>query len=99
MGFIERIEVLIKQQKAIEKKIDSLQNGLEHDEWTFCLHTYYEEPRVSVWKRGNDTDTSAVFIIKGDYVEMRSAGMYWANCQEPEKILNEWLAQDFLGEE
>lgn len=95
MNFIERIEEIRKKEQEARDGIERLEGGLEHDEWIFSVHAHYEEPRVSVWKMGDDSDICASFIIKGDCVELRSAGMYWDDWHEAESVLNEWLSQDF----
>ena len=95
MNFVERIMDLQKQQIISYKEIETLQNSLNRDGWVFCLQVHYAEPRVEVWKEYHNSDYTAIFIIKGDYVEMCSAGGYEDSWQEIEGILNECLSQGF----
>ena len=95
MNFVERVMDLKKQQIMFYKEIETLQNMLNRDGWVFCLQVHCAEPRVDVWKEYHNSDYEAIFIIKGDYVEMCSAGAYEDSWQEIEGILNECLSQDF----
>ncbi len=93
MNFMERFTALKKQQQEIQDGLQSLtelQDTIDRDGWVFCLHTHYDEPRVSVWRSG-DTWDNAQFIIKGDYVELYDAGMYQEESHEIKSILDEWL--------
>jgi hypothetical protein len=93
MNFMERFTDLKKQEQKIQNELQSLtelQDTIDRDGWVFCLHTHYDEPRVSVWRSG-DTWDNAQFIIKGDYVELYDAGMYQKEWHEIKNILDEWL--------
>lgn len=98
MNFIERVMDLQKQQVAFDKGIESLQNSLNRDGWVFCLQVHYAEPRVEAWKECHNSDYAAIFIIKGGYVEVVSAGGYEDSWQEIEGILNTQLVQKFNGQ-
>lgn len=49
MRFIEHIEGFIKQSKS---RLTDYRVVLSMRIGQFCLHTYYNEPRVSVWQEG-----------------------------------------------
>lgn len=96
MSFVERIMDLQHRRMVIESELDDLHHDLiNFDEWSVCFHVHYAEPRVSVWKQGDDTGSSACFIIKEGCAEIHTIGMYQNNWQEAEAFLNELLTQDF----
>jgi hypothetical protein len=99
MNFIEHFTDLKKREQEIRNELESLrelQDTIEHDDWVFCLHTHYDEPRVSFWRSGDDynSDDSAEVMIKDGCVELYDAGVYWEYWQRHEIgiILDQWLS-------
>ncbi len=96
MNFMERFTDLKKRERAFEKEIWDLGLTIYRDDWRFGLHVHYDEPRVSVWKSGNDYNLgdSAEVMIKDGCAQLYDAGMYWEDWQrhEIESILDEWLS-------
>jgi len=96
MRFVKHIEILIRQQKEIEKEVYDLNHKLKDAGWEFCTHLHYNKPKISARKTGG-VGKSTLFVIKQTGVEMLKTGKYIDSWHEAETILNGLLPQKFNG--
>lgn len=94
MKLVKHMEILIRQQKEIEKGEDDLNHRIKDAGWDFCIHIHYKEPRISAWKQ-DGVGKSALFVIKQTGLEILETGEYIDSWHEAEKILNGLLPQKF----
>ena len=67
MSFARCITELKKQEQAINDKFEALMRKLGYSDWDFCIHTHFNEPMVSMWKKGDNKNVCTSFIVKEGY--------------------------------
>lgn len=103
-GEVSIAECIIELGKLVQKfkeEIDAVQVSLnDESKWLFCIHILYcDEPIISAWKRGDNSEVCASFAVEGSKVKVLTTGMYGSRCGEAQYILNKWATPELLGEE
>ena len=97
MSIAERIIELGKLAQKFKEEIDAMQVSLNgKSKWLFCIHIIYrDEPIIDAWKRGDNSELCASFVVEGSKVKALTTGMYGSRCGEAQYILNKWATPGF----
>lgn len=85
------------KSKAITGDTNALVNSIEANsgEYSFCLHSHYDNPRLTGWIKAIGTDGFAEFEIEEGGVVVVDIGRYTdEEAQEMKKIIEDWLSKD-----
>ena len=96
MSFAKRITSLKKEEEAINDKFKASAKALGYSDWSFCIHTHFNEPVVSMWEKGDNVKAYHSFIVGEDCAKKRDTGRYEGNWQEAKTVLDEVLGEDFF---
>ena len=93
---------LTKQEQKIRDEIKNISKvnpsfEFEHDDWRFYVY-FCDEPMVTAWNINYRFDAHAKFIIKGDYVELHTAGIFREEWHEIKNILDRLLIKEVTME-
>lgn len=91
MTFTEKINSLKKQKEEIDKELRQMAKRIDNEEWLFCLHTGWDEPRVSAWKRCYGTNDTAQFRIIDNQAHLTNAGKYWETWPIAQALINDCI--------
>ena len=86
-----RIRAVYEMQKALREAVERVGG---YDQWLFCVHTHYEQPRVSVWEKDSDIHEKkpATFVLNDDGWQLLDIGGYGDAKSEVEAAFKVWLA-------
>ena len=85
--------------KAVHEAKEALREATEkadgYNQWLFCVHTRWEQPRVSVWEKSKFREKeTATFILSDDGWQTLDLGGYDDEKATVEKAFEDWLAYD-----
>ena len=92
----DKIKAVYEAQKALREATEKV---CGYNQWLFCVHTHWEQIRVSVWdiEAGIDEKEAVIFILNDDGWQILKIGGYVGEEFEVEAAFMSWLAHD--GEE
>lgn len=94
MNIVDKIKALHQKEVEASENIQDLIKNLNDKEWSVVLHAHYEPARISVWRKGGNSNYCMAFVIDRDEVRVITAGMWCSDDVDLFKIkLNKWIAE------
>ena len=90
----EKIKALYEAERALRETTKTAEQVDVCNQWLFCVHTHYEQPRVSVWTKDSNpvTKKPTSFILNDDGWQLLDIGDYVDKKSEIEAAFKAWLA-------